>query len=430
MERSSYLETLEGQLHERSKRRLNVHFLSIHQEPQGKGSLSSAEKLFFRESICKQLESRNQRAHNGDIVLEIDFYVTKDNPPALHSLPKNYLDLLHKEMPDIDNRKRLLFKDDSQIKILIANYHLNTFGGQSPEILIKSYALSSFVKDIELVERIIHNKFGDANRYDFDWLQEERRLASNLRYDRDCSEELILLEKNKQTIIQEKGQLLFELERNYLARQVQERYLRMNEIQNTDLISIFQHLFSYNKKYSRDMQFQRLWELSRNLIYFSASFLDLGAAPRQKGDSKVLRKLAQEKLNSFKEKHKILFPLLQPINVTVMFVPPVNMVIDLDNLARHIMPFIVEVFRPPSISVFVGPQVPKESLKEILTQEGGKASKIPPYSIAGYQLIELPRRPGDPLDGRIDFAITDGFLFKSNVWRMVDDIIDKWEDCI
>lgn len=77
--------------------------------------------MFFRQEVKKQLKEKNRRPFKSDLILEIDYFTTQNNPPALHTLSKNYLDLLHKPMPHIDSFSGLLFKDDSQVKILISN---------------------------------------------------------------------------------------------------------------------------------------------------------------------------------------------------------------------------------------------------------------------------------------------------------------------
>ena len=120
MTRSDFLETIKGQLLERQKRKSKIIYLSLNIEPKGKNS-SNHEKLFFRQEIKRQMKKMNRRPFRGDIILEIDYFTTKDNPPSLQNLSKNYLDLLHKQMPNIDKNRGILFKDDSQIKILISN---------------------------------------------------------------------------------------------------------------------------------------------------------------------------------------------------------------------------------------------------------------------------------------------------------------------
>lgn len=423
MTRTEYLETIEGQSHERTKRWINTNYLVIQQEPKSKTSISRSEKIFFRQEVRRQLKERNRRAHKGDIILEIDFYTTRNNPPALHTLSKNYLDLLHKDI-DEDKLGGLLFKDDRQIKILIANYHLNIFGKQEPEIRVTSYSLSSFIKDIELTDRIYTNKFDDADCFMHRRFIHETEREEKIFDTSDYWEDLRSLEKNKEKYLKQFGEQFYDLQKHFLVRQIQERYLKQNEIGIRDLTSIFQHRFSYNKRYSADEHFQKIWNITSGYIFLSSDFVGLGNAPTQEGETRIFKDKLQEQLKVFKEKHKILFPLLQPINVTITFVPPKHNVIDLDNLARYIVPFVNEIFQPPATHRLA---YDNKYLNQLLKTEIQITQRFPPHSITGYQLIHIPRKEEDPEDGRIDFVITDGFGLKSNVWHLVDNAIDKWE---
>ena len=124
MTRTEYLDTIDGQRYERFKRFIKPIWLTINQEPKGKNS-SDEEKQYFRNEVKKQLKKNKRRRFRGDLILQIDYYTTKDNPPELQTLSKNYLDLLHKEMPHIDSLSKILYGDDDQIKILISNYHID-----------------------------------------------------------------------------------------------------------------------------------------------------------------------------------------------------------------------------------------------------------------------------------------------------------------
>lgn len=423
MTRTEYLESIEGQSNEWTKRWIRTNYLTIKQEPKSKTSISCEEKIFFRQEVKRQLKERNRRAHNGDIILEIDFYTTQNNPPALHTLTKNYLDLLHKSIEE-DKFKKILFKDDSQIKILIANYHLNIYGNQEPKISITAYSLTSFIKDIELTDRIYSNRFNDADDYAYRrYIHETERDDS--KFDtKDYWEDLRSLEKNKEKHIDQLGQDFYDLHKHFLTRQIQEKYLQQNEISIRDLISIFQHNFSYNKKYSNDKRFKQIWDITRGYIFFTSNFVELGNAPIHDGETKLFKNKLQQQLKGFKEKHKILFPLLQPVNVTVVFIPPKRNILDLDNLARYIVPFVNEIFQPPVTHLL---PYHNKYRNPFLKQEQEVMQKFPPYSIAGYQIIHIPRRIDDPDDGRIDFVLTDGLGLKSNVWRLVDNTIETWE---
>lgn len=425
MTRKEYLETIEGQSNERRKRWIKTIYLSIRQEPKSKRSITREEKIFFRKEVKRQLKESNRKAHTGDIILEIDFYTTQHNPPALHTLTKNYLDLLHKEI-DEDILKKLLFKDDGQIKVLIANYHLNLFGKQEPEIRITSYSLSKFIKDLELTDRIITNNFADADSFMHQRFMEETEDDERRSFDSsDYWDDLKDLEKNKNNHIEQMGEAFYNLQKHFLVRQIQENYLKLNEIKIRDLTAIFQHNFSHNKKYSHDGNFKKLWNITRGYIFLTSDFVGLGNAPMQEGETKIFKNKLQEQLKEFKEKHKILFPLLQPINITITFVPPKLNILDLDNLAKYIVPFVNEIFQPPATHRFI---YNNKYSNQLLKQETEISQKSPPYSIAGYQLIHIPRKDEDPINGRIDFVITDGFGLKSNVWHLIDNTIDKWEE--
>jgi hypothetical protein len=420
MTRTEYLETIEGQSYERLKRKIKTVYLDIEQEPKSKGSISNQEKLFFRKEIKRQLKEMNRRPHRGDIVLEIDYFTTQNNPPALHTLSKNYLDLLHKPIPQIDNYKGLLFQDDSQIKILISNYHLNEYGKQKPHIRISSYSLGNLYKDIELADRILSDKFDDSDNLRYSRFEDDFEFDNSS----DCYDDLNNLENNKKYYINNFGEQFYDLQKHFYKRQIQERYLKLNKLEIRDLISLFQSNFSYNKKYANDLGFQKIWDTDRKLIFFTSDFLELGNAPAQEGETSIFKETLQKGLRILKEKYKILFPLLQPISVLITFLPPKHNVIDLDNLARYIVPFVNEIFEPPASFKLT---YDRKYLNELLKKEVEIVQRFPPNSIASYQLIHIPRKENDPENGEIKFVITDGLYNISNVWRIVDDIIEKWE---
>ncbi|MFA5818114.1 MAG: IS630 family transposase [Bacteroidales bacterium] len=156
----------------------------------------------------------------SDIILEIDFQTKQDNPPALHTLTKNYLDLLHKPMPDVDSNKEILFKDDSQIKTLIANFHLNTFGNKKPEIRIRAYRFSHFIKDIELADRIRYDKFEDDSGFSYRYRRyDDFEEEEYIRFNDDYYDDLLELEKDKDWYIEKFGVSFYTLQKQYLQRQ-------------------------------------------------------------------------------------------------------------------------------------------------------------------------------------------------------------------
>jgi|GEM_PF-1188714 hypothetical protein len=422
MTRTEYLDTIEGQLHERFKRFIKLIRLTVHQEPKGKNS-SDEEKLIFRKEIKAQLREQNRRRFKGGLILQIDYYTTKDNPPELQTLSKNYLDLLHKEMPHIDTLKNILYEDDDQIKILISNYHIDERADKKPCIEIKAYSMRYFLADIELADRIMTNNFSDSD-YPMQSRFEDKLEEEMYYLNKDYYEDLRELEEDKKDFNRLFGEQYYNVQKNFLIRQIQEQFLKQNNLDIRSLISMFQPYFSKNKKYFDSKDFQSIWNVPRNLISFSPTYLKFGNAPQQRGEKTIFKNHLKNELKEFREKFKILFPLKHPISVIVTYIPPQKNKVDLDNLARYIVPFVNEIFKPPTI---VQLTYKDSGLSELLKKEIEIVQRFPPHSIASYQLVQIPRLENDPENGKIGFLITDGFYHLNNVWRTVDEIIDKWQ---
>ena len=425
MTREEYLNTTGGQVHQRYKRLLKLVRFTVYQEPKGKNS-SDEEKCKFRKQIHVQLREQNRRRFRGDILLQIDYYTTKNNPPEIQTLSKNYLDLLHKEMPHIDALKSILYDDDSQIKVLISNYHIDENNIKQPRIEIKAYSMRHFLADIELVDKIISSDFSDSD-YSLQLISEDIFKQKRFSSDSDYFDILADLEEGKNDYCNFYGEQYYRVQKDCLIRQIQEQFLQQNNLDIVDLLSIFQPFLPKNKKYSSASNIQNIWSLSRNMISFSPSFLKVGNAPRHLGEKKIFKDNLEGLLNEFREKFKMLFPLLHPINVIIIFIPPLDRVVDLDNLARYIIPFINKVFKPPTV-VQLTYNVPL--FHDLMGKEIDIQQNFPPHSVASYQLVQVPRLWNDPADGKIGVLFTDGFYHMNNIWQNLDDVIDKWVDNI
>src|SRR5690625_1903471 len=109
--------------------------------------------------------------------MKIDFYSTINNPPHIHTLSKNYLDLLSTPLNKKKIKwKNLLFKDDRQVEVLIVNHHIEKRHNK-PLIQIRIMRYSNFVKDLELIKQIQWNDFdceAEKPNFDMDELLERR----------------------------------------------------------------------------------------------------------------------------------------------------------------------------------------------------------------------------------------------------------------
>ena len=398
MKKLEYLQTIQGQLNSRLLRFVKRGRFIINEEPKSKNSIKKHNKQSFRSEILEQLRIQKKRAYRGDLILRIDFVVTERNAPAIHTLPKNYLDLLHKQLPEIDGYKEILFKDDNQIKILIVNYRIE-IGGKQGSINIETQSLGDFIKDLELINSL---EFEDENTYSHD-------LETSL-------DGVSTLEEIKDNL----GENYLNIKK-YWLRNVQESFLKAHNLKIFSLVSLFRQRFSSYKKYSAMDDFKKFIEGNERLITFATNFLDFGNAPTKPGDKQVFKEGVRDELNKFREKYKILFPLLHPIRVNVLFIPPKSLVVDLDNLARYIVPFVNEVFNPP---VDLKSYFEKEPSPANESFKDSKPSQ--PNSISGYHIIYIPRKETDDENGQILFVISEG-IFSSDLWTEMDEIIDRFK---
>jgi hypothetical protein len=421
MKRSEYITTKEGQSYERLKRTFNDLYIQVFQEPKSKNSITLNEKRDFRSKVFELLKQRKKRAFRSDIVCEIDFYTTQDNPPALQTLTKNYLDLLHKPMPEVDKYDKILFNDDNQIKILIANYHLNLYNRNKPEIRIRVYRYNYFIKDIELVDRILHNEFAYSDNSDIKFKELDYFDYLKKYDDYEYIDDLVDITTFQDNYINAFGTLAFNIEKQYLLRRIQEQFLQNNSLTISDLMWLFSDVLNYKKRYS-NAEFQRLnTGINEKLIAFTTNIIELKGAPIQKGDTKLFKDNLENKLKDFKAKYSILFPLLQPINVTVFYTLPIKNLLDLDNLARYIIPLLISIFEPPSKMIL-------PTLNEVFKNKIANKQRIPKYGLINYQLIRRDRKLSDPEEGIIKFYISDGLFSYNSIWNQIDRFIEKWHE--
>lgn len=282
-----------------------------------------------------------------------------------------------------------------------------------------------FLADIELANRILMNNFSDSD-YSSHSRFEDKLEEEKYHNEKDYFEDLRDLEDGKNDYDKLFGENYYKVQKNFLIRQIQEQFLKLNNLDVKKLISIFQPQFSNNKKYFKSTDFQSIWDGSRGLISYSPAYLDFGNAPQKSGEKNIFKSQLKNELREFREKYKRLFPLLHPISVIVTYIPPREKIVDLDNLARYIVPFVNEIFKPPTISQLT---YEDSGLTDLLKKENEIIQRFPPNSIASYQLIQIPRLETDPDNGQVGFLFTDGFYHLNNVWRTVDDVIHKWEEC-
>jgi len=388
----------------RYARRINFY---INQETYSKNNMTQTEQLRFQQEISAHMEKSQRRAFKGPVILKMDFFPNRGNRPSIHKLAKNYLDLLWRPTEGLKN-PRLLLVDDRQISILIVNYHVQNVN-PTPHIEIKLAPMRDFVEDIRLVENI-RSKISfpeDDDRTSYD----EKEILYG-----DAKDPIEGFETIRESLIETnelKGLItdsLFERMYNMKMREFQSAFFLMEKIKPTDLMQLYPDTENVT-----DDILGHIFEQHRKMILtYSLPPLRTEGLPIRAGETKQFKDTIRGMILQFREKYPALVPLLINLNLTILYVPPRTQEIDLDNLARYIVPFINEALEPPNGVWFTGYQHP---------------NRFPKHTIIQYQIIKIPRSEKDPENGSVRLVFGEYRPYK-DCWSDIDDVISRWRNAV
>jgi hypothetical protein len=408
--------------------------VSIAQSPKAKGSISEADKRDFQKELLAFLDDRNRGPSRSPIVLKLTFNTSHDNPPAIHTLAKNYLDLLERPIDkSLTKRRRLLYNNDRQVKVLIVEYRLDS-KKEDGSIYVEATSLHSLLMDLQLYERILRNDFFDSRNYGRHYREYSFHFKETDKLDADDEDLDRLREftRSKDSFIAFAGEATYNALLETYIRNAQKWILRVNRFSLDNLAGLFDLLkFQVTAYGAMNRQFEDLIKTSRDMALSPWLTLDLGVLPSHEGESKIFKEMVRRKLESYRIKHALLFPLRTMLSITILLLPPLDQGIDLDNLARKIIPFINDVLQPPatflhSINI---KDMPEGEIKAHLLSEREELKKLPKYSISRYQIIEIPRMSADPANGFIKMFLEDGFEL-DDIWDNLDQRLDEWSEYV
>jgi len=375
---------------------------TINQETYSKDSMLPREKLRFQQKFSDLMHAQKRRAFRGNVVLQMDFYPSKGNPPSIHKLPKNYLDLLWRPVEGLLN-PNLPLKDDRQISILIVNYHVQK-ANKEPRIEIEMAPLRDFYDDLHLYDRI--------NSYDFPGDEENPRydlenVIQEEDYPRLLDQSIVRLDELKD--LEDFVDLLevYQSLRNIYLFNYQSAFFGIEKIKTSELIVLL-----LKNKPGHGLIAQFLSENRKLIISHSFSPLKAIGLPTRRGETDNFKDTVRRMITEFKERYPSLFPLRVNLNLTILYVPPSRQEMDLDNLAMNIVPYLNEALKPPAGHWFHDYQRPRG---------------FPAHTIIQYQIIKIPRDHNDPEDGTVRLILGKYEPYK-NCWKDVERTIDLWSN--
>jgi hypothetical protein len=168
--------------------------------------------------------------------------------------------------------------------------------------------------------------------------------------------------------------------------------------------------------------------------------LELPPLPNARGGSAEFRSEMERICAEYVAARPGLFPLVEPLRVTVLVVPPAQHhanTADLDNILIRILSTVDEQMKPPLSPWLTSPPPPRGMIiagEDALDRhERGlaRAKSLGETAIWAYQVVELARTPEDPTAGQVTLVLGHGMNDQS-VWaqaaRYANDHIDDHDD--
>lgn len=413
MLRSEFLRTTRGQLLALRRRRRRRQYFNFSGLLRSKDSGRPQEAVTFQQNLLAQM--RGRRAFRSPVVMQFHFHVDQPNPPSIQSLPKYYLDLVYRrQVSGRTDERNLLLLDDRQVRILVAHYAQQVLKGSSFSLVASP--LSAFTEDLSLIELIQHNRLThDNGSSGFDYRQFEEQSVREKHVDPDDElERLMDWKRERADIVKHHGVEVFDSYYEMQLRSFQEASLRRRSL-GTGTIAL---LLAQDSVHTDRVA--QIREATRDLIISPPLSLSLPGVPRRSGESQIFKNHTQGELRKYLLQQRLLSPLLCAIAVTIFLVPPRAQSIDLDNLARLIIPIVSDILKPPS------------HLGEFRQVESVRKKALPGMlqpGVMAYQVIELPRGTKDGPEGYVRLQFESATHFRGIV-DTVSEFLDNWEKAV
>ncbi len=417
--KSEYIETIEGRINRyqwRQRRKIKFKTNKLHHLT--KKSIRVQEKNNIKKDISTFLKKNNRRPFRSEVAIRLEIHTSISNSPQIQNIVKNIIDLLYPNADD-NNHNRLLLKDDSQISYLSVVYfppidsnELSEIKAQNHQTIsnnisydtnidITVYPFNCFLQDLYLAFEIM--KHHDSNNYYFNNYKENYNKYK-LKYD-----ELI---KNINNYEPDE----YNIQLNYNLYNLQTNFLSHNRMEFNDIYWIFK---SFEKMKNKDQTIFQLNEdnnitiakFLKNKIVNSPIYLRYPETPNSKGFStKEYMEIIKKNINDFFSKHMFLKELKVPIELLVLYQPPMKAQNELNDLDNIMLKYII----PPFYNFFN-------------FSKNSKLKKLEKNFVIGYEIFRLRTDNQNNSNGFILISITNGLELRNMIWDATYDTINTYK---
>jgi hypothetical protein len=138
-------------------------------------------------------------------------------------------------------------------------------------------------------------------------------------------------------------------------------------------------------------------DVQKDFVFAADVSLELAQLPQQTGEGALFDEAIDRALLELRASRPRRFPLVTELAVAILLVPPLaskadDLGIDLDNLARKIVPRVHSILEPlqgrhlPDPTKFADPKI-----RAYLEQRVAAARRLPKHHLTRYEVIALPR---------------------------------------
>lgn len=433
--RSEFTNSARAELFAYRKRKSARVQLYLELDAQSKKRLNTAAlDQQFVSDVEKALKEQGRHApFRVPIAIRMHFHVGLEQmPPQIHQLPKHYLDLLQTPIasrpPD---RRPLLLQDDRLVEALFCSYSFADEEPSAPFMTFEVTTLTSFIRDLELHQRIATGDFDDVdgvrelkikNPYGLGDFEDEVGDDSIDEYRR-----LVRMGENGR---KQYGEKLYEALLLMNTHAAQLELLKRRELRPVDIGTLYGPISGRRR---HDDLVRPLREASaanvRMITSLGVACADLGPPAAQTGDSEILKGKVRAALKKMHDDYPILNPFYSTVGVTLLYVRPAKaQQIDLDNLARRfVVPMVHEELKPPATSLHAIEQLKPDGIEDKWVLDGLKRlRRAHKHQITRYQVFSLPRIKDDPPEGKITVLIHGGDEIDER-WTTYRRELDSWE---
>ncbi len=418
-----FLDSVKGRLLAYRKRKKRAFEFWWSGKLQSKRSSSPEVNAQFQNKLLEQMHLYDRKGpYTGALMVEIHFWPGSRNPPEVHHLAKHYLDLLQKPVSGVSlppRRKRVLVRDDAQIEFLSCLYDTR-MDEEGLRLCVRH--LTDFFEDLELYRDIANGNLGSGFESTDDGYERMRRESAIedyrdfrdrkrdyvARFGKETADRMDLIWKRDA-----QEALLFDrrLDLQMIASLLRPRYHHLRK--NTAMASIL----------------ETTSRMARSVYEYPFMSVDFGARAVKHGESKEFKRRVRQGLMEAKKRTPLLYPLLAPCGVTVLYLPPRNASrIDLDNLVREsIIPSVHEILKPPGTPRDFLAAVNAGKIDPELAEMLERYKCAPKFHITGYQIFCLPRMSADPENGNVRLILHGGDVWETRL-QLLDSALTKWEE--